>query len=240
MGAKKNLVGETFGKLKVIEEVKKEQRPNPKKVFWKCQCECGNYTFVPTSNLTNGHTTSCGCKRAEVMSKTMSKDLVGNKYGKLTVLEKTNKRSSDGCIIWKCQCECGNITYVNSNSLKSNSIVSCGCLRSKGEQKINQILFDNKVPYKTQFHFPDLKDKGYLFFDFAIYNEDDSLKCLVEYQGIQHYYEDIIHGTWKNTPQEHDKIKREYCKNKGITLIEISYKDFDKIDWEYIKDKLSL
>ena len=53
----------------------------------------------------------------------------------LTVLEKTDMRSSDGCIMWKCKCECGNITYVNSNSLKRGDIVSCGCLRSKGEQK---------------------------------------------------------------------------------------------------------
>ena len=69
MGAKRDLTNMTFGKLKVIGELPREQRPNPDKVFWYCECECGNKTIVPTSNLTNGHTTSCGCKRAEVMSK---------------------------------------------------------------------------------------------------------------------------------------------------------------------------
>lgn len=240
MGAKRDLTNMVFGKLKVIEEFPKEQRPNPKKVFWFCECECGKKTIVPTSNLTNGHTTSCGCKRAEVMSKTMTKDITGNKYGRLLVLEETELRSSDGCIVWKCQCDCGNITYVNSNSLKREDIVSCGCLRSKGEQKINKILFEHNVPYKTQFHFPDLKDKKYLYFDFAIYNDDDTLKCLLEYQGIQHYNEDALHGAWKNSPRAHDEMKRQYCKNNNITLIEIPYHDFDKINWEYLENKLNL
>lgn len=240
MGAKKNLVGQKFGKLTILSEVPKEQRLNPKKVFWVCQCECGNITNVPTSNLTNGHTTSCGCKRAESMAKTMTKDITGNKYGKLTVLEKTNMRASDGCIIWKCKCDCGNITYANSNSLKKEDILSCGCLRSKGEQKINHILFEHCVDFKTQFYFPDLKDKKYLYFDFAIFDEEGELKCLVEYQGIQHYYPEALHGAWKTSPIEHDIMKKEYCAKNHITLIEIPYTDLDVIDWDYLKNKLSL
>ena len=31
------------------------------KTFWKCLCDCGNYTTVARSNLINGHTQSCGC-----------------------------------------------------------------------------------------------------------------------------------------------------------------------------------
>jgi hypothetical protein len=53
------------------------------------------------------------------MAKTMSTNLIDKKFGKLTVIEKTDARASDGCIIWKCQCECGNITYTNTNSLKN-------------------------------------------------------------------------------------------------------------------------
>ena len=137
--------------------------------------------MVPTSNLTNGHSTSCGCRRAEVMAKTMKKDLVGQKFGKLAVIEETEGRAADGCIIWKCQCECGNITFSTTNLLRRQEVLSCGCLRSKGEQKINQLLFDNNICYKTQYHFKDLKDKGYLYFDFAIFDERDELLCLIEY-----------------------------------------------------------
>jgi hypothetical protein len=36
MGAKRNVQNQFFGKLYVLEEVPFEERPNPKKVFWKC------------------------------------------------------------------------------------------------------------------------------------------------------------------------------------------------------------
>jgi len=65
--------------------------------------------------------------------------------------------------------------------LNCGAIGSCGCQRSRGESKINTILFDNGINYQTQFWFPDLKDKKYLYFDFAILNENGSIKCLVEY-----------------------------------------------------------
>ena len=136
--------------------------------------------------------------------------------------------------------DCDNIHYASTNSLTSGAINSGGCLRSKGEQKINALLFDHGVNYQTQFWFKDLKDKKYLYFDFAIINDDNSIKCLVEYQGIQHYDPNILHGSWKNLPQIHDQMKRDYCKKNNITLIEIPYYDFDIIDWEYLKNKLGL
>ena len=240
MGTKRELTGCRFGKLLVVQELPKEERPNKKKVYWKCQCDCGGFSIVQTDNLVSGHTTSCGCKRAEVMSRTMKKDLVGQKFNKLLVLEETQERASDGCVVWKCQCECGNITYVNSNSLKSGTIISCGCVRSKGEKKINSILFENNVRYKTQFYFSDLKDKSYLYFDFAIFDNLDNLICLIEYQGIQHFNPESVHGTWNNLPQEHDKMKREYCQKHKIKLIEIPYTDYDILDWKYLKSKLNL
>ena len=240
MGIKRELTGCRFGKLLVIQELPKEERPNKKKVYWKCQCDCGGFSIVQTDNLVSGHTTSCGCKRAEVMSRTMKKDLVGQKFNKLLVLEETQERASDGCVVWKCQCECGNITYVNSNSLKSGTIISCGCVRSKGEKKLNSILFENNVRYKTQFYFSDLKDKSYLYFDFAIFDNLDNLICLIEYQGIQHFNPESVHGAWNNLPQEHDKMKREYCQKHKIKLIEIPYTDYDILDWEYLENKLNL
>ena len=35
------------------------------------------------------------------------KDLTGQKFGLLTVLERTNKKNRT--YFWKCQCDCGNI-----------------------------------------------------------------------------------------------------------------------------------
>lgn len=238
--AKENLIGQRFNHLVVLEEVPKEQRKNSKKVEWKCLCDCGNTTNVITNYLKSGHTKSCGCRRVEVAKENFTKDLTNKVFNNLTALEPTERRGADGSIIWKCLCKCGNIHYASTNSLINSAITSCGCVRSKGEAKINSILFENNVNYQTQYWFKDLKDKKYLYFDFAILNEDQSIKCLVEYQGIQHYHPEVIHGTWTNIPQEHDLMKKEYCKKNNILLIEIPYTDFDKINWEYLKNKLSL
>lgn len=238
MPSKKDLTNQKFGKLLVIKEVPFDARPDKRKVYWECQCECGNTSIVPTSYLTTGHTTSCGCRRAEAMAETMSTNLLGKKYGKLVVIEKTNERASDGCIIWKCLCECGNITYTNTNSLKNGDTQSCGCIRSKGERKINEILFANEINFQTQYWFKDLKDKKYLYFDFGILDDEGNLKCLIEYQGEQHFFK-VFPEEWNDFTIKHDRMKREYCEKNNIKLIEIPYTDFNKIDFNYLKNKLN-
>ena len=44
---------------------------------------------------------------------TKKNKLIGQKIGMLVVLEKTNKRNKQGRVLYKCQCECGNIVYYN-------------------------------------------------------------------------------------------------------------------------------
>jgi very-short-patch-repair endonuclease len=51
-----DLTGQKFGKL-TAESYHTENG----KVYWKCKCDCGNYTTVVAQNLKNGHTQSCGC-----------------------------------------------------------------------------------------------------------------------------------------------------------------------------------
>ncbi len=58
-------------------------------------------------------------------------DITGQKFGRLTALEyckeETQKKGSESAI-WKCQCDCGKITYVPFNNLTANHTQSCGCL----------------------------------------------------------------------------------------------------------------
>lgn len=57
-------------------------------------------------------------------------NLIGQKFGKLTVIDKTNQRENNGAV-WKCQCDCnqkGSIIYVTTANLKSGRVRSCGCL----------------------------------------------------------------------------------------------------------------
>lgn len=59
----------------------------------------------------------------------MSKKLKGQKFGRLTVLDKLHNYHKNNRIYWLCVCECGNLIKVNSSQLVSGQTQSCGCLR---------------------------------------------------------------------------------------------------------------
>lgn len=54
-------------------------------------------------------------------------NLVGEKFGRLLVVEKAE--SKNGHIRWRCKCDCGNECIVNGYSLKSGNTTSCGCFK---------------------------------------------------------------------------------------------------------------
>lgn len=61
---RKNLAGQTFGKLLVLEQVEDYISPQGKHYSqWLCECSCSekNKIVVPTNRLTCGITKSCGC-----------------------------------------------------------------------------------------------------------------------------------------------------------------------------------
>lgn len=112
-----SLIGKRFGKLTVIEQAASNSRGARR---WVCQCECGNQTVVLSSNLTRGHTKSCGCIKQN--------DLTGKKIGSLTVLGRSDKYGSRGkrkTQLWECRCDCGAITYKATDVLTNPDISMC-------------------------------------------------------------------------------------------------------------------
>lgn len=59
------------------------------------------------------------------------KDLSGQKFGRWTVINKTDKRTSSRTVIWHCKCECGNEKDVDGYLLRSGQSKSCGCLQKE-------------------------------------------------------------------------------------------------------------
>ena len=68
-----NITGQKFGKL-VAETYYTENG----KTYWKCKCDCGNYTIVAANNLKNGHTQSCGCISGSIGEENIAKLLRDN------------------------------------------------------------------------------------------------------------------------------------------------------------------
>ncbi len=55
-------------------------------------------------------------------------DIAGKKYGRISVIKKTGT-SSNGKVLWECQCDCGKIIFCDGTRLKSGHTSSCGCLK---------------------------------------------------------------------------------------------------------------
>ena len=122
------VIGKRFSRLLVLDEKVEEvidDNGNKKNIYiCKCRCDCGNIIDVPKFRLTSGGTKSCGCLHKDKVSNTLfnlKTENIGKRYGLLTVISyDTDKK------MWKCQCDCGNITYVKRFNGNTRS---CGCLK---------------------------------------------------------------------------------------------------------------
>lgn len=127
----KNLIGQKFGRLTVIERDKSKKGGA---AYWICQCECGNITSVRSDALTTAKnpTKSCGCLAKEKAKEKIDKNsLVGKKFNRLTVIKRdeTKEIGHHKSIYWICQCDCGNFVSVSTADLNSGHTKSCGCLK---------------------------------------------------------------------------------------------------------------
>ncbi len=225
-----NLVGRCFDYLTVV-ELLNERAKNRQKIY-RCSCNCGNYINVNHSDLLSGNTKSCGCLNKELLHR-RSIDLTNQRFGNLTVLE-IGSGNVEGVLYWKCKCDCGNIINVPSRNLREGKTISCGCIHSRGEQKIIQLLRDNDINYKSQdvlngFRYTDTN--GCPRFDFGVYDQYNTLQYLIEYDGVQHF--DPI-GGWNNKEafevrHSHDIQKNTYCLLNAIPLIRIPYWHYDDL-----------
>ena len=68
-------------------------------------------------------------------------NLVGKKFGRLTVVERYGSDKSKNAT-WKCVCECGNKCVAVGIRLRSGETKSCGCLHR--EIVSNQMMTHNK------------------------------------------------------------------------------------------------
>lgn len=119
----KILPGFRVGRLTVTEAT--DQRKSGYKV-WNCTCDCGGSIRLDTRALQRGTIRDCGCV-TKVPPGAM--DLTGRQFGRLTAVSPTKQRRYGG-IVWRCECDCGNVSYVSSHQLLSGNTKSCGCMQN--------------------------------------------------------------------------------------------------------------
>lgn len=71
-------------------------------------------------------------------------DLIGQKFWNLTIIERVGTYKNRK-IKYKCQCDCGNITYSDITSLKTGNTKSCGCIKSKFIENLNKTHNESKT-----------------------------------------------------------------------------------------------
>ena len=203
VGRARDLTNQVFGRWTVLGRA--PNTPGRRGANWWCECSCNKHTIMSVrgDQLTRHVSTSCGCYALEVkqitgkklaekysaeIGRNNKKDLVGQRFGYLTVLEDTGERQAVGngtTVIWLCQCDCGNLTQVTAGHLVSNHTTSCGCRkRSIGEETISQLLEEAEISYQIEYKITDyqLSTGGYPRFDFYVDNT-----YFIEYDGEQHF-----------------------------------------------------
>ena len=206
---------------------------------WECQCFCGNIFVTRADGLKSGHTKSCGCLQKQKASSTITAynqslalDLTNQRFGKLIAQTNTHKPCQGGTsLIWECLCDCGNVCYVSAHRLTSGTTQSCGCLISKGEAKIHNILQAHNIIFETQKQFDSciLKQNIRARFDFFLPEHN----AVIEYDGNVHFQTN--NSGWNTEEnlrevQERDKLKTQWCLNNNIILIRVPYTHYNALD----------
>lgn len=117
----RDISGQRFGKLTAVCPTGERSRRG--NLIWRCLCDCGEEVCADLNQLVTGNRKSCGC-----LSHPPLKDLVGRRFGRLSVIEYAGKR--DGMHRWKCICDCGRETVVGQSLLQNGRTKSCGCIRA--------------------------------------------------------------------------------------------------------------
>lgn len=122
-----DLSGMRFGNLTVESKLPPTK---DEKTRWQCRCDCGETCVVTSYDLRRGKRTDCGCITPKHSGNFDIIDLMGRRFGKLTVIEKA-PTEQDRRTRWICQCDCRNRYVASSYALRHGLIKSCGCGRRK-------------------------------------------------------------------------------------------------------------
>ena len=201
---------------------------------------------------------TCGCKEfikenASIKNIRYTKEIIQKQAEKIgvQVIEIFQDRKYDGTSERKLKYIC---LRHNDKRIKTCAVKDfmkkeqCGCMGqrgSKGERIIQSFLLKNNIQVETQKQFENCKYVLSLKFDFYL---PDYNMC-IEYNGKQHYNWSDTYFSNKITEEQRkekfkeqqtrDEIKRQYCMDNGIKLLEIPCWDIRKIP-EILQRELKL
>ena len=229
-----------YGKLKFIEKAKLihgdryvydkvNYVKHNKYVTIKCRIH-GYFDQKPTLHLRGNNCSKCAHKERGKKSRSNTNDFIQKSFdivGNVYTYEKVNYVSARQEVTITCDVH-GDFVQKPEHHLRGQGCPSCV---RKTEGKIYLDLIEMFPKIIREFSFPNLVSaKGNeLRFDFACFNDQSNLICLVEYNGKQHYEPVKFFGGLSKFQQQqaNDQNKRDFCNQRNIALIEIPYWDND-------------
>lgn len=198
----------------------------------KCKCNHGHDLEVSWTSFRVGYRCSICSKNKKLTIEQVKEEFEKIGWKLLTTEYINNKQQLDYI------CEKGHKHHICWNDFQQG--YRCPyCNFYKGEKEISLILDEYNIEYKTQYMFEDCRYERKLKFDFYI----PSLNVCIEFDGGQHFKPIEWFGGEERfkIQQKCDQIKNDYCKNKGIRLIRIPYKEYrNKNIKNILKQELNL
>lgn len=190
---------------------------------FKCKCrKCGR-DFEATARRIRSDEFRCSCDRPRNWRLKSHDEFLSDLYAAQEYIDVCEGEVYDGRHVklkFKCKI-CGHTWHTTPAPLLRGLCGCPKCASSKGEEYVRDSLYDFDIRFVEQHRFSDCVYQRPLIFDFYI----PSLNLAIEVQGGQHFRPVKYFGgeDYFKKYQERDQMKRDYCKENNITLIELNY-----------------
>lgn len=122
-----DITGRRYGKLTALYPTDKRSGTN---IIWCFRCDCGNLVERTTCHIPK----DAACSTCKPRGVNVRKDYSGQRFGRLVALNCTGEHKGKE-LIWKLQCDCGNIVELPVSKFISGNTKSCGCLRKDAPKR---------------------------------------------------------------------------------------------------------
>jgi hypothetical protein len=215
---RENLTGKRYGRYTVLgphDVVRDTMR-------WVCRCDCGTEKVVWGNHLKAGSVVSCGCAQKETAAeygKMNAASLIGQKFGRLTVIERSGSRNKKA--VWICKCDCGKTKRVPTGALRNGNTQSCGCIQ---KETMHRIRFNTSLTAEERFF---SRNREMAYPELHIWRQDvykkDKWTCqFCSRKGVKDLKAHHADG-WKENPD-----KRLDMSN-GVTMCSTCHQGFHSI-----------
>ena len=155
-----DLTGKKFENFTVLyrgEDIIKNGKK--RRVRWHCRCNCDNEFDAIADNLKKRPNMTCNECANKRRSENNRIDVVGNRYGRLTILEIIPNTHPTRV---KCKCDCGNFYIGMQSDIVGKHTQSCGCLQRERASESNTKDWTGVISeYGVEFLYQDvMNDKG--------------------------------------------------------------------------------